>query len=145
MRGNVSSGLAVSNPDLPDHHPCRAEKRKAAPVAGAASLSRHAICRKWRQSQAAAAKDYRFFRAAVLAAAACFFCCSALLALDCFCEDFFWVALGDLSPMGWPFNCALTGLRNLCFPAVGGSLRMAEGNVNDGRKEKAAPVSRGGW
>jgi len=33
-----------------------------------------------------------------LAAAACFFC-EALLALTCFCEDFFWFALGDLSPM----------------------------------------------
>jgi hypothetical protein len=29
----------------------------------------------------------------------CFFGWEELLALACFCEDFFWFALGDLSPM----------------------------------------------
>jgi len=41
-----------------------------------------------------------FLAEAALAAAAC--CCltfEALLALDSFCEDFFWFAFGDLSPM----------------------------------------------
>ena len=33
-----------------------------------------------------------------MAAADCFLACEALL-LTCFCEDFFWLALGDLSPM----------------------------------------------
>ena len=42
---------------------------------------------------------YFFLPAADLAAAAAFLEASALLALDCFCEDFFWFAFGDLSPM----------------------------------------------
>ena len=41
--------------------------------------------------------------AADLAASACFFCWSALLALVCFCEDFFWFDFGDLSPMSLIF------------------------------------------
>ena len=42
---------------------------------------------------------YFFLAAADLAATAAFLEASALLALDCFCEDFFWFAFGDLSPM----------------------------------------------
>ena len=40
-----------------------------------------------------------FFMPACLAAAACCFALEALPALACFCADFFWFALGDLSPM----------------------------------------------
>jgi hypothetical protein len=39
-----------------------------------------------------------FFLGADVAAAALFFWLSAP-ALDCFCEDFFWLAFGDLSPI----------------------------------------------
>jgi hypothetical protein len=37
--------------------------------------------------------------AVCLAAIACFLASAALLALTCFCVDFFWFAFGDLSPM----------------------------------------------
>lgn len=40
-----------------------------------------------------------FFLGACLDAMACFFCAAATSDLDCFCEDFFWLAFGDLSPM----------------------------------------------
>lgn len=60
---------------------------------------------------------YRFLMAADLAAAACFFFSSALLACAAFCEDFFWFALGDLSPMILSFYCGLTGLRHVSFSA----------------------------
>jgi len=41
------------------------------------------------------ATDGYFF----LAAAAALFFWLALLALDCFCDDFFWLDFGDLSPI----------------------------------------------
>ena len=48
---------------------------------------------------AAAGGYFFFFAAAVFAARACCFCLSALLWSACFCEDFFWLDFGDLSPM----------------------------------------------
>jgi hypothetical protein len=49
--------------------------------------------------ETAIANGYFFFAAADLAARAALFCALALLALDCFCEDFFWLDFGDLSPI----------------------------------------------
>lgn len=43
--------------------------------------------------------DYRFLAEADLAAMAAFFFWSALLAMACFCEVFFWFDFGDLSPI----------------------------------------------
>jgi hypothetical protein len=44
--------------------------------------------------------EYSYFLTPVcLLASDCVFACEALLVLACFCEDFFWFALGDLSPM----------------------------------------------
>ncbi|HEX4121019.1 MAG TPA: hypothetical protein VH619_10415 [Verrucomicrobiae bacterium] len=43
--------------------------------------------------------DYFFLLADCFANAACFFFSFALLALDCFCVDFFWFDFGDLSPI----------------------------------------------
>ncbi len=40
-----------------------------------------------------------FLGEAGLVAAGCCFVFEALLALVCFCADFFWFAFGDLSPM----------------------------------------------
>jgi hypothetical protein len=54
--------------------------------------------------------------AADFAAAACCFFWSALLTLDCFCEDFFWLDFGDLSPMILIFFNGLTHLRYDSFP-----------------------------
>ena len=42
---------------------------------------------------------YFFLMSVCLANAACFFASAALLALACFCVDFFWFDFGDLSPM----------------------------------------------
>jgi hypothetical protein len=61
-------------------------------------------------------KGYFFFPAADLAAAAALFCALALLALDCFCEDFFWLDFGDLSPIIFFFRW-LIGRRNFSFSA----------------------------
>ena len=44
-------------------------------------------------------RGYFFTDACLAAAACCCFAWVAVLALACFCEDFFWFALGDLSPM----------------------------------------------
>jgi hypothetical protein len=55
------------------------------------------------QERQSAAGGYLFLAAADLAAAADFFFCSALLALDCFWVDFFWLDFGDLSPMMFSF------------------------------------------
>ena len=43
--------------------------------------------------------DYFFLPADCLAVIASFFFVSALLFLVCFCEEAFWLAFGDLSPM----------------------------------------------
>lgn len=87
----------------------------------------------WHQGRQWARAAYFFFVLACLVATACFFCCSALLALDCFCEDFFWFDFGDLSPMCFAFFSELTDLRNRCFPTGAITLRAAARNVNDGR------------
>ena len=59
-----------------------------------------------------AAGYFFFFAAAVLSARAFCLCWSALLTFACFCEDFFWLDFGDLSPM------VLLVLR-VDFPAAG--------------------------
>jgi hypothetical protein len=69
--------------------------------------------------ETAVAGRYFFFAAADLAATAALFCALALLALDCFCEDFFWLDFGDLSPIILFFR-GLTGLRNFSFSAAEG-------------------------
>ena len=62
------------------------------------------------------ARDGQFFLpAACLAATACFFFWSALLAMACFCVDFFWFDFGDLSPIIVIVFCALTPLRHVSF------------------------------
>ncbi len=55
---------------------------------------------------------YFFLTTVCLAAAACFFLSSALLAMTCFCVDFFWFDFGDLSPMIFGF------LVRVDFPAA---------------------------
>jgi hypothetical protein len=52
-----------------------------------------------RQEKQQATDGYFFLAAADLAATAALFFWLALLALDCFCEDFFWLDFGDLSPI----------------------------------------------
>ena len=87
---------------------------------------------------------YFFLVLACLAAMACCFCLSALLAWDVFCEDFFWFAFGDLSPMCLTFFSELTALRNRCFPAEAGTLLAARWIVNDGRvRARTDSESRG--
>ena len=78
------------------------------------------------------ADGYFFLSAASLAAPACFFFCSALLALACFCVDFFWFDFGDLSPIISIFFCVLTHLRHVSFSE--GTTIMLAGAVivNDG-------------
>ena len=51
------------------------------------------------------AAGHYLFGAPCLAARACFFFWSALLTWACFCEDFFWLDFGDLSPMIFIFFC----------------------------------------
>jgi len=58
---------------------------------------------------------YFFLPAEDLAAMAAFFCWLALLALDCFWPDFFWLAFGDLSPITIYLVLRLTGLRHGSF------------------------------
>ena len=68
--------------------------------------------------------------AADLAAMASFLIWSALLALDCFCEDFFWLDFGDLSPMILFFFYRVDCLRHVIFSAGGGIVRALAVNVN---------------
>jgi hypothetical protein len=75
------------------------------------------------------ANGYFFFAAADLAARAALFCALALLALDCFCEDFFWLDFGDLSPIILFFR-GLTGLRNFSFSEGKGIMRATALIVN---------------
>ena len=49
--------------------------------------------------ETATSAPYRFLAAADLSAMACFFFWLALFATACFCEFFFWLDFGDLSPM----------------------------------------------
>jgi hypothetical protein len=79
-------------------------------------------------------EGYRFFRAADLAASAVFFCCSALLALACFCEDFFWLDFGDRSPIILILFRGLIHLRHVSFSEGMFSMPAGAGIVNDGRK-----------
>ena len=62
-------------------------------------------------------EDYRFLAAADLAAMASFLIWSALLALDCFCEDFFWLDFGDLSPMIFLIRYGIDCLGHVIFSA----------------------------
>jgi hypothetical protein len=57
---------------------------------------------------------YLLLPADCLAATASFFFWSALLALACFCENFFWFDFGDLSPITL-FFLRLTRLRHVIF------------------------------
>ena len=77
---------------------------------------------------------YFFLPAADLAAAAALFFWSALLTLDCFCEDFFWLDFGDLSPMILFFFCGLTCRRHLIFSDGDGRVLDGVVIVNGGRK-----------
>lgn len=77
---------------------------------------------------------YFFFPPACLAAAACFFLCSALVALACFCVDFFWFDFGDLSPMVFNFLLQLTHLRHVSFSGGKAILPAKAVDVNDGGK-----------
>ena len=76
---------------------------------------------------------YLSLPAACLAAAACFFFCSALVALACFCEDFFWFDFGDLSPITLIFFCGLIHLRHVSFSEGMYIVLAAAVIVNDGR------------
>jgi hypothetical protein len=58
---------------------------------------------------------YFFLPAVCLAAMACCFFWAALLAFECFCEDFFWLDFGDLSPITLLFYRGLTLLRHVSF------------------------------
>lgn len=91
-------------------------------------------------ASSAAAMCYRFLPTAVLAAIACFFFWSALLAAACFCEDFFWLDFGDLSPMGFVWFCDLPAGRNVSFSVRVRTVSSVEMAVNVGR---AGPVLRG--
>jgi hypothetical protein len=72
--------------------------------------------------------------AADLASAADFFFWSALLTLACFCEDFFWLDFGDLSPITFIFFCGLTRLRHDSFTAGKAIVLAGVAIVNDGRE-----------
>lgn len=52
------------------------------------------------ESPIAPENGYFFLPAACLLATAAVFLVAALLALACFCVDFFWLDFGDLSPIG---------------------------------------------
>lgn len=58
---------------------------------------------------------YFFLPTVCLAAAACFFFWSAVLALACFCVDFFCVDFGDLSPIFVMCYCGFIYLRHISF------------------------------
>jgi hypothetical protein len=79
----------------------RGENARVGPAARE-SLS-HLSLLNLHQERQSAASGYLFLAAADLAAATNFFFCSALLALDCFWVDFFWLDFGDLSPMVFTF------------------------------------------
>ena len=84
--------------------------------------------------ETAVASGYFFLPAACFAATACFFFWSLLFALDCFCEDFFWLDFGDLSPMILMYFCGLTHLRHDSFSEGTQSLTVKKGKVNDGSR-----------
>jgi hypothetical protein len=81
------------------------------------------------------AAGYLFLPAACLAATADFFSCSALLALACFCEDFFWLDFGDRSPIIL-FFLRLIHLRYVSFSEGTHILPAGVVIVNDGLRLK---------
>ena len=83
-----------------------------------------------------------FLPAACLAATAAFFFWLALLALACFCEDFFWFDFGDLSPITLIFFCGLIHLRHVSFSEGGIIMCSKAVIVNDGHKIPAKMVIR---
>ena len=70
---------------------------------------------------------YLFLSETCLLSTAAFFFAAALLALACFCEDFFCVDFGDLSPITLFFFCELTHLRHDSFSE--GIITMIAGSV----------------
>ena len=68
---------------------------------------------------------------------ACCFFLSALLAWDCFWEDFFWFAFGDLSPMVLWFSSGLSHLRLIHSSDGDATLRASAETVNDRAKSFA--------
>jgi hypothetical protein len=58
----------------------------------------------------------------------------ALLVLTCFCEDFFWLDFGDLSPITFISFCGLTCLRHESFSAGKSIVLAGLVIVNDGRE-----------
>lgn len=98
-------GTAVSADDLPDggNELLKAGLPNLWRGAGKAGKRKGASGRFDADPERPVRGDYFFLPAADLAATAAFFEASALLAFDCFCEDFFWLAFGDLSPMVIPW------------------------------------------
>ena len=82
---------------------------------------------------------YRVFPVPCLTAIACRFFWSTRAALACFCDDFFWFAFGDLSPMVLSFWSVLSHLRHVSFSGGRVSLRAARVIVN---AEHTAPGLR---
>jgi hypothetical protein len=85
------------------------------------------------QERQQSAAGYFFLSADCLSATAFFFFWSALLALTCFCEDFFWFDFGDLSPIILTFFCGLIHLRHVSFSEGISIVLVGAVNVNDGR------------
>lgn len=71
---------------------------------------------------------------ACLAATACFFLLAAVLALDCFCVDFFWLDFGDRSPIILIFFRGLIHLRHGSFSEGRIIMLSPAAIVNDGRE-----------
>ena len=79
------------------------------------------------------AGSYFFLPAACFATTACFFFWSALLAMACFCDDFFWLDFGDLSPITMILLCWLTCRRHISFAAGRRIIRAGAPFVNEWR------------
>jgi len=62
------------------------------------------------------------------------FCWLLLLALACFCADFFWFDFGDRSPMVLSFFYGLTRLRHVSFSEGTVILLATVRFVNEGRE-----------
>ncbi len=84
-------------------------------------------------------RGYFFLPEACLAAAACLLFWSALLALACFCVDFFCVDLGDLSPMMFAFYYGLTHRWHVSFAADNGQDGHREGDCKCWRQYLPVP------
>lgn len=115
--------------DLSVGKDCRHGSTGTGGIAGKTCLSRFRIRR---DSDSAA--GYFFLAAADLAATAALFFWSALLVLACFCEDFFWLDFGDLSPMILFFNLRIDCLRHFIFSEGIAIVCAGGGIVNGGRK-----------